>query len=229
MPGGANASRPGRCRQDGSQAHRWLALEADRRARYDEERGRDTFEFEPILSPYLQVLDSGFRIRTPYSRTVGDELRQVPFAPWNGDDKVWEIPFASYDSSTNGRRSRKPRSGQSRKNAGSVPRPAGREEEAKAKRRTTERKKRGLPVSSDDLPALGRPVATAAYGIVSSSPMCRARSWIRSRSRNITRPRLKSMCGPGGDALPLMNSSIPGPRGQSRENTSGSDAGGTRR
>jgi hypothetical protein len=75
----------------------WLASEADRRAPYEEERGRDAFEFEPILSPYLQVYDRGFRIRTPYSRTVVDELRQIPFARWNGDDKVWEIPFASYD------------------------------------------------------------------------------------------------------------------------------------
>ncbi len=43
-------------------------------APYEEERGRDAYEFEPILSPYLQVFDRGFRIKTPYSRTVVDEL-----------------------------------------------------------------------------------------------------------------------------------------------------------
>jgi len=64
---------------------------------YEEERGRDSYEFEPILSPYLQVFDRGFRIKTPYSQTVVDELRQIPFARWNGDDKVWEVPFSSYD------------------------------------------------------------------------------------------------------------------------------------
>ncbi len=31
---------------------RWLASEADRKAPFEEERGRDLFEFEPILSPY---------------------------------------------------------------------------------------------------------------------------------------------------------------------------------
>lgn len=28
------------------------------------------FELEPILSPYLRVFSNGFRIKTPYSRTV---------------------------------------------------------------------------------------------------------------------------------------------------------------
>jgi hypothetical protein len=147
---------------------RWLATEAERRKPYEEERGRDAFEFEPILSRYLQVFDSGFRIRTPYSRAVVDELRQVPFARWNGDDKVWEIPFASYDDLQHrwetieeaAKRS-EPEERQKRADAR-----RGTEEEAKAKRRTTERKKRRLPVSSDDLPPFGRPVATAAYGIV---------------------------------------------------------------
>lgn len=147
---------------------RWLALEAERRKPYEEERGRDAFEFEPILSPYLQVFDSGFRIRTPYSRTVVDELRQVPFSRWNGDDKVWEIPFASYDElqhrwETIEEAAKRSEPEERRKRAEAR---RGTEEEAKAKRRTTERKKRRLPVSGDDLPPLGRPVATAAYGIV---------------------------------------------------------------
>lgn len=41
-----------------------------------------------------------------------------------------------------------------------------RDEEAKAKRRTSERRKKRLPVPSDDLPSLKRPAATTAYGIV---------------------------------------------------------------
>ncbi len=147
---------------------RWLATEADRRKPYEEERGRDAFEFEPILSPYLQVFDGDFRIGTPYSRTVVDELRQVPFARWNGDDKVWEIPFASYDDlqhrwETIEEAAKRSEPEERRKRAEAR---RGTEEEAKAKRRTTERKKRRLPVSSDDLPPLGRTVATAAYGVV---------------------------------------------------------------
>jgi hypothetical protein len=137
---------------------RWLALEADRRKPYEEERGRDAFEFEPILSPYLQVFDSGFRIRTPYSSTIVDELRQVPFARWNGDDKVWEIPFASYDDlqhrwETIEEAAKRSEPEERRKRAEAR---KGTEEEARTKRRTTERKKRRLPVSSDDLPPFGR-------------------------------------------------------------------------
>jgi hypothetical protein len=80
-----------------SRIDRWLAIEAARRTPYEEERGRDAYQFEPILSPYLSIYDRGFRIRTPYSRTVVEELRQIPFARWNGDEKAWEVPYASYD------------------------------------------------------------------------------------------------------------------------------------
>jgi hypothetical protein len=76
---------------------RWLASEDARRSPFEEDKGRDAYEFEPILSPYLQVHDHGFRVRTPYSRMIIEELRQIPFARWNGDEKVWEIPFSSYD------------------------------------------------------------------------------------------------------------------------------------
>lgn len=76
---------------------RLLAWEADRKTPFKEAKGRDAFEFEPILSPYLEVHDRGLRVRTPYSGTVVDELRQIPFARWNGGDKVWEVPYSSYD------------------------------------------------------------------------------------------------------------------------------------
>jgi hypothetical protein len=42
----------------------------------------------------------------------------------------------------------------------------GSEDEAKAKRRTSERRKKRLPAPSNDLPPLGRPVATCAFGII---------------------------------------------------------------
>jgi hypothetical protein len=53
---------------------------------YADERGRDGFAFQPIESRYLEVADD-LRIRTPYSRTVVDELRLVPWAWWDGDLK----------------------------------------------------------------------------------------------------------------------------------------------
>ena len=67
---------------------RWLAQEAARTDSFAEERGRDAYAFEPILSPYLEVDDDGFRIRTPYSRTVVEELRQIAFARWDSNHRV---------------------------------------------------------------------------------------------------------------------------------------------
>lgn len=147
---------------------RWLASEADRRTPYEEERGRDAFQFEPILSPYLEVVPTGFRVRTPYSQTVVDELRQVPFARWNGHDKVWEVPYSSYDDlhyrwETIEEAAKRAEPEERRKRAEAR---KGTEEEAKARRRTSERRKKRLPFPSDDLPPLERPIATTAYGIV---------------------------------------------------------------
>ena len=147
---------------------RWLAAEADRQSPFEEEKGRDAYEWEPILSSYLQVYDQGFRIRTPFSRTVVDELRQIPFARWNGNDRVWEVPFASYDDLQHrweaieeAAKHNEPDERRKRVEAR-----GGTEEEAKSQRRASERRKRHLPVSKDDLPPLERPVATATYGIV---------------------------------------------------------------
>lgn len=147
---------------------RWLASEADRRSPYEQERGRDAYAFEPILSPYLDVSDIGFRVRTPFSRTVIDELRQIPLARWNAGDKAWHVPFASYDDLQHRweaieEAAKRAEPDERRKRAEAR---KGTEEEAKAKRRTTERRKRRLPVPSDDLPPLHRPVATQVFGVV---------------------------------------------------------------
>lgn len=147
---------------------RWLATEAARRTPYEEERGRDAYEFEPILSPYLSVYDRGFRIKTPYSRTVVAELRQIPFARWNGDGKVWEVPYASYDDlqdrwETIEEAAKRNEPEERRKRAELR---KGTEEEAKAKRRSHERRRKRLPVPSGDLPPPDRPLMTSAYGIV---------------------------------------------------------------
>jgi hypothetical protein len=147
---------------------KWLASEATRHDPYEQERGRDAYQFEPILSPYLDVTATGFLIRTPYSRTVVDELRQIPFARWNGDEKAWEVPYASYDDLQHRweaieRAAKRAEPEERRKRAEAR---KGTDEEAKAKRKVSERRKKRLPVPSYDLPPLERTVATSAYGIV---------------------------------------------------------------
>lgn len=77
-------------------AARWLYLELPPALALDDERGRDSFSFEPIVSPYLEAADE-IVVRTPYSRTVVEELRAIPWAWWNGEDKVWQVPFRSIE------------------------------------------------------------------------------------------------------------------------------------
>jgi hypothetical protein len=74
----------------------WSGREWSGALAYADQRGRDAFEFEPITSPYLEVGD-GFVVRTPYSRTVVAELREVPWAHWDPALKAWGVPFRSFE------------------------------------------------------------------------------------------------------------------------------------
>lgn len=84
----------------GSRAERRLTAWAGREwpgvLAYDDQRGRDAFDFEPITSPYLEVAE-GFVVRTPYSRTVIAALREVPWARWDPALKAWRVPFRSFE------------------------------------------------------------------------------------------------------------------------------------
>ncbi|MBY2908248.1 hypothetical protein [Rhizobium leguminosarum] len=146
---------------------RWLAeIEAEADAHADA-KGRDAFVFDPIDSPYLELGKAGFRIRTPYSKTVVDELREVPFSRWHGDLRIWHVPFRSYeelrrrwsDIEAAARRNEpeeRRRRAEERK---------GTEQDIRSKLRSAERKRHRYPLRSDDLPPIGRPVVIA-YGIV---------------------------------------------------------------
>lgn len=147
---------------------RWMAREESRVDPYADAKGRDAFAFEPILSPYLGVDREGFRIKTPYSRKLVEEIRQVPFARWDGEHKVWRVPFASYDDlvdrwqdiETEAQRCEPE---ERRKRAAAR---RGTDEERTSRLRAAERKRRRIPLPADDLPPLDRPIATTAYGIV---------------------------------------------------------------
>lgn len=77
--------------------NRWLASELGAVSSYDDERGRDAFAFDPIESPYLRA-DGDLEIRTPYSRAVLAELRDIPWAWWEPERKCWHVPFRSLDA-----------------------------------------------------------------------------------------------------------------------------------
>ncbi|MGQ3212545.1 hypothetical protein [Shinella sp.] len=147
---------------------RWKAREESRADPFAEEKGRDAFAFEPILSPYLSIDKDGFRIRTPYSRKLVEEIRQVPFARWDGNHKVWRVPFASYDELLHHwqaieAEAQRCEPEERRKRAEAR---KGTEDERKARCRSAERRRRRIPLPAADLPPLDRPIATEAYGIV---------------------------------------------------------------
>ncbi|WFU50580.1 hypothetical protein [Sinorhizobium terangae] len=152
----------------GRRINRWLAREASRRDPYADQKGRDAYAFEPILSPYLKVDNNGFRVRTPYSRKIVDELRQVPFAQWQPELKTWRVPFASYDDlhrhwQVIEEEAKRNEPEERRKRA--VAR-KGTEEERAARRRSAERRRRRIPLPADDLPPIGKPVSTTSYRII---------------------------------------------------------------
>nr|WP_314092272.1 hypothetical protein [uncultured Shinella sp.] len=147
---------------------RWMAREQSRVDPYADARGRDAYAFEPILSPYLSIDRDGFRLRTPYSRKLVEEIRQVPFARWDGAEKAWRVPFSSYDDLADHWRAIEAEAQRSepeerRKRAEAR---KGTDYERIARRRAAERTRRRIPLPAEDLPPLGRAIVTEPYGII---------------------------------------------------------------
>lgn len=146
---------------------RWLAQEAALRVPHDDSKGRDAFAFEPISSQYLDIADD-LRVRTPYSRTVLEELRAVPWASWDDELRAWRVPFRSYEAL----RARWPSIERAARHAEPEERKrrlaAARSTDAyrAAQQRLGERRRHRYPLPAQDLPTLGRAVATEQYGIV---------------------------------------------------------------
>jgi hypothetical protein len=146
---------------------RWLAREAELLAIHADSKGRDAFAFDPISSRYLEIADD-LRIRTPYSKTVLRELHEIPWASWDDDLRAWRVPFRSYEEL----RRRWPTIEEAAKRSEPEERKRRREAEkdSEAQRATrlryAERRRQRYPLSAEDLPPMGRPVATEQYGVV---------------------------------------------------------------
>lgn len=150
---------------------RWLERELAALTVFEDERGRDAFSFEPIDSPYLSAAD-GLVVRTPYSQTVIDELRAVPFARWDREQRAWLVPFRSYEAL----RSRWSRIEAAAAHAEPAERAERRsrppsEEHARTLERARERRRRRYPISMSHVPpdwpvmtAIGPIVVTGSHG-----------------------------------------------------------------
>ncbi|MEY9724066.1 hypothetical protein ABIA22_006620 [Sinorhizobium fredii] len=146
---------------------RWLAREAAHKDIYGDIKGRDAYDFEPIVSRYLEVGDD-LRIRTPYAKSLIEMLREIPWAHWDEDLRVWRVPFRSYEELRRrwsmieaAARRNEPEEKKRRRDARK-----GSEVQRAANARSAERRRHRYPLPPDDPPPAGRPVATVEYGIV---------------------------------------------------------------
>lgn len=146
---------------------RWLERELSAVSSYEDERGRDAFSFDPIASPYLKAGEE-LEIRTPYSRAVVAQLRDVPWARWEAEDKSWRVPFRSLDElrrrwpaiETAAQRA-EPEERRKRRTARK-----GSEAQVEQAARSREKRRRRHPLPPEPLPVAGKVLMTRHYGAV---------------------------------------------------------------
>ncbi|GAA3068653.1 hypothetical protein GCM10010520_15370 [Rhizobium viscosum] len=141
---------------------RWLAeMEAEADS-FADEKGRDAFAFEPIESCYLETAPAAFQIRTPYSRTVVNEIREIPYARWDADRRLWTVPYRSFEELRQRWPAIEAAAERSEPEARLARRKAikGTAEEAASKARTRERRRKRYPVPAEDAPPLERAIST---------------------------------------------------------------------
>jgi hypothetical protein len=151
----------------GRRLNRWFEQELSGVLAYADERGRDAFAFEPITSSYLTAADD-LLVQTPYSKTVVDELRAIPWAWWDGDQRLWRVPFRALDelrkrwpaieaaAQRNEPAARKRRAEEAK----------GSSEFAQKKALANERRRQRYPVPADALPPIDRPLMSHRGAIV---------------------------------------------------------------
>jgi hypothetical protein len=129
---------------------------------FADEKGRDAFTFDPIESRYLEAMPTVIQIRTPYSRTVVNEIREIPHARWDGDHRLWTLPYRSFDELRRrwpaieaAAERREPEARRARREA-----IEGTEEDEAFKARIRERRRKRYPVPADDAPPFERAIGT---------------------------------------------------------------------
>jgi len=151
---------PGRTAQ--RRISRWLAeMEAEADA-FADEKGRDAFAFEPIESRYLEAGAASLQIRTPYSRRVVNEIREIPYARWDSDRRLWTVPYRSFEELRQRWPAIEAAAERSEPEARRARRKAikGSDEDEASKARMRERRKKRYPVPADDAPIFERAIGT---------------------------------------------------------------------
>ncbi|AUX78694.1 hypothetical protein [Sinorhizobium fredii] len=139
---------------------RWSdRLNADR---FADEKGRDAFAFDPIQSRYLTAAPTGFQIRTPYSRTVVNQIREISHARWGADRRLWTVPYRSFDELRKRWLRIEAAVERSEPEARRARREAIKEtdEDEASKARMRERRRKRYPIPADDAPPSERAIGT---------------------------------------------------------------------
>jgi hypothetical protein len=141
---------------------RWLAEMEAEADRFADEKGRDACAFDPIESRYLTAAPTGFQIRTPYSRTVVNEIREIPYARWDADRRLWTVPYRSFDELRKRWPTIEAAAERNEPEARRARREAirGTEEDEACKARMRERHRKRYPVPADDVPPSDRAIGT---------------------------------------------------------------------
>lgn len=145
----------------------WLGHKMAAVLAYADDRGRDAFAFQSVESRYLEIMDD-LLIRTPFSKTIVEEMRAVPWASWDSDLKAWRVPFRSWDELRKrwpeieaAARRNEPDERKKRQDARK-----GTQEQRDASAVATERRRRRYPVPDEALPSLDQVVMTYHGAVV---------------------------------------------------------------
>ncbi|KTS19500.1 hypothetical protein NS228_28280 [Methylobacterium indicum] len=142
-------------------ADAWIAREISALDAYGDDKGRDAYAFEPLESRYLDAAPEALLVRTPYSRTVVDTLRTIPFAAWAPEIRAWRVPWRSYEALKAAWGAIEEAAAANEPEARRARREATRDPAAEA-----ERRRRRHPVPRGDPPPLGAAVEAAGAGVV---------------------------------------------------------------
>jgi hypothetical protein len=146
---------------------RFLAQQLPPGGDHADAKGRDAHEFDPIESPYLEVADD-LLVRTPYSRTVVQQMHAIPWSWWEAETKTWHVPFRSYDELWQrwpeieaAARRNEPEERRKRREAEWTP-----ERQRRAALVAAERRRHRYPVLAANLPPPDQPVMTERFGML---------------------------------------------------------------
>jgi hypothetical protein len=147
--------------------NRWFAKIEAEQDHFADDKGRDAFAFEPIRSPYLEAGPLALEIRTPYSKSVINDIREIPFARWDPDRRLWTVPYRALSELRQRWRAIESAAVHSEPQARKERMEAlkGTREEKASKARASERRRKRYPIPLGDMPPFETAISTH-WGVV---------------------------------------------------------------